>query len=231
VTCAQLQLNLRVAVHHAPDYVTTYHQQQAAFENLDGRLDSMCRPGADTLIFGDTTTDKHCHSSIESGVEQRERDCSPATELATTPVHITETSTEKKEIFITPSTDFGVERQAPHLQLWQSFQDSLSHSPQHSVTIAVIPNASTDEATPLSLMRGAYSEPSSGSVTREDTPSAETTGAALGVDSRPNLEVAEPTTSSGVAVTPYKPKKLNADTSILRNEMSGIPSPHDLEAP
>ncbi len=238
VTCAQLQLNLRTAVHHAPDYDTTCRQQRATFEELDGRLDSSYRPGVDTLVFGGTTTEcehKHGNSSIESEVEQGERICPPATELATTLVHIKQSSTGTKEDIITASTDFGAGKQAPpypQLPRVNSFQNSPSHSLGHSsVDIAVIPNTGTDEATPFSPMRNAHSEPSSGSVPRGDTPSAKTTCATLSVDSRQNLAVAEPTTSSRVAMASYKFKKQNGDTPILLHEISGIPSPPDLETP
>ena len=214
VTCAQLQLNLRIAVHHVPENVTTSHQQQATFEDLDGRLDTMCRPGVDTLIFGDTATElehKRGNGSTESGDEQGERCCSPAPELVTTPVHNMQRSTGKKELIITPSTDFGAEKQAsshPQLRQVKSFQGSPPHSSRHSVDIAITPDASTDETIPLSPT---------------------TTRAALNVDSRHNLAAAEPTTSSSVAMTSYKPKKQNGGTSTLLNSMSGIPSPRKSE--
>ena len=179
VTCAQLQLNLRTAVHHAQDYDSTCHQQ-GTFEELDGRLDSTYRPGVDTLVFGGGTTTDHEHkqgdSSIENGVEQGERTRPPATELATTPVHITQRSTGTNEDTITAPTEFGAGTQAyPHPQLRRrvkSFRGSNSHSVAHCVDNAVIPNAVTDEATPLPPPTNSHSESSSGSVPREVTPSA-----------------------------------------------------------
>lgn len=178
VTCAQLQLSLRTAVHHAQDYDTACHQQDP-FEELDGRLDSTYRPGVDTLVFGDNTTElehKQGDSSMESGVEQGERTCPPATELATTPVHITQRSTGTKEDIITAPTDFGAGNQAyPHPQLRRrvkSFQGSPPHSLVRCVDSAAIPNAVTDEATSLPPTTNAHSGPSSGSIPREGTPSA-----------------------------------------------------------
>lgn len=237
MTCAQLQLNLRTAVHHASDYDTTCHHQQATFEELDGRLDSTCRPGVDTLVFGETTTEyehKHGNSSIESGVEQGERTCPPATELATAPVHITQRSTGTKEDIITASTDFGAGKQAfthPQLRWMESFQGSPSHSLGHSVDNTVIPNAGTDEAIPFSPMRNAHSESSSGSVPRESTSSARTTCVAPSVDSRHSFAAAGPTTSSRNTMMSYKFKKQNGDTPILLHEIRGVPSPLDLETP
>ena len=140
MTCARLQLNLRTAVHHAPDYDTTCNQQ-ADFEDLDGRLDSTYRPGVDTLVFGGTTTElehKHGNSSIESGLGQGDRHRPPETELATTSAHITQRSTGTSEDIITPSTDFGAGKHAfPHPQRQQvkAFQGSPSHFSRHSVNI------------------------------------------------------------------------------------------------
>ena len=58
VTCAQLQLNLRIAVYHIPEYMTTYSQQRAAVGALNRR------PRAETLSFGGTTTElENSHDS------------------------------------------------------------------------------------------------------------------------------------------------------------------------
>lgn len=136
MTCAQLQLNLRTAVHHAPDYDTTCNQQQAAFEDLDGRLDSTYRPGVDTLVFGGSTTElehKHGNSSIESGLGQGDQHRPPETELATTSAQITQRNTGTMEDIITPSTDFGAGKHAfthPQLQQVKTFQGSPSYFPR-----------------------------------------------------------------------------------------------------
>jgi hypothetical protein len=150
--------------------------------------------------FGGTTTEpehKHGNSSIESGVEQGERHCSPATELATTPVPITQRSTGTKGDPITPLTDLGAGKHAfPHPQLQQveTFQSSPSHFPWRSTDVAVIPNASTDEAALLSPTRNVPSESFSGAETREDTLLTKATRAALDVDSKHNLAFAGPAT-------------------------------------
>jgi len=51
VTCAQMLLNLRTAVYHVPDYVTTYYLQQCVVVDVNGTINSPHRPGTDTLIY------------------------------------------------------------------------------------------------------------------------------------------------------------------------------------
>jgi len=79
VVCAQLQLNLRNAVSHVPEYVTTYHRQQAVVGAHNSKLDSPLRPGtgANPLNFGRSKTElEHQYgiSSTESEVEHEERE-------------------------------------------------------------------------------------------------------------------------------------------------------------
>jgi len=86
VTCAQMQLNLRTAVYHVPDYVTTYYQQQGPVVGLNGRINSPRRPGIDTYIFGGTSTEleyEHRNSSTESEIEQEGRYGPHVVELVT----------------------------------------------------------------------------------------------------------------------------------------------------
>lgn len=53
MVCTQLQLNLRNATHHVPDYVTNYYRRRP----VHGGFDSSHRPGTDTLIFSRTVTE------------------------------------------------------------------------------------------------------------------------------------------------------------------------------
>ena len=87
VTCAQMQLNLRTAVYHVPDYVTTYYRRHDPVVGLNDRINSPRRPGIETLIFGGTSTEleyEHRSSSTESEVEQEGRHGSHVVELVTT---------------------------------------------------------------------------------------------------------------------------------------------------
>jgi hypothetical protein len=161
VTCAQLQLNLRIAVYHVPEYMTTYYQQQPTvviFHN--GGPDSPRRPGVDTFIFGGTTTDlesRHGSSLTESGIPQQEQHNSHATKLVTTsfPQRIT-----------VPSSDIGTGEHAslPPLRRTTSFQISPLHSHWDSLDITVTPHAATDEVFPPSATSYAHQESSSGPV-------------------------------------------------------------------
>ena len=87
MACAQMQLNLRTAVYHVPDYVMTYYQNQGPVVGLNGRINSPRRPGIDTRIFGGTATElehEHRNSSTESEVEQEGQHGPHVVELVTT---------------------------------------------------------------------------------------------------------------------------------------------------
>ena len=229
MTCAQLQLNLRTAVYHVPDYVTTYYQQQEVLVALSGRVESLHRPGIDTLIFGGTATElehKYGNRPIEGEVEQEERNRSRAIGLVTTSVHVPQGMRKKATA---PSADFSARKQGPllsQLRRANSFQGSPSHSSRHTVDISVIPNA-TDEGRPLSPTSNTHSEPSNRSVTRANTLSARAVRVALGFDSKHNWALAKPTNSSSVATVSSKPSKQSHNLSqerMLLQDMSGIPS-------
>jgi len=98
VVCAQLQLNLRNAVHHVPEYITTYYQQQAvvgAPNNARGASPTRSGTGVDTLVFGHSATEfeqQYVNSSTETETEteiemqQEERHNPHTIELVMTPV-------------------------------------------------------------------------------------------------------------------------------------------------
>jgi len=220
VTCAQMQLNLRTAVQHTLGYATTCYQQQTIFDSLDGRLDSPYRPGVDTLILGSTATElehKHDNSSTENEVEQGGWNHPATAELATTAVHVPQSTTGGMEKTITASAESGTGKQTSYLPQFR-------RASSHSVDITIIPNATSGDARPLPSTSNVHSGPPSGSVTRVDTARA-----ALGVDLKHNMARAGPTSSSSAGFMSCGPKKQNRDTSIPLNDMSGIPSPHDLE--
>jgi len=229
VICAQLQLNLRTAVQRVPEDDTTHYQQPSVFDDLDGRLDSPHRPGLDTLMLGSTATElEHKHSnSAENEIEQEERHYSAAIELTTPAVH----TPQGHGKIIAPSIGFGMGKQASsplHLRRANTSPGSPLHS---CVDITVIPNDTPDEARYRSPARNAHLEPScSGSVAHADALSAKTTRVALQVDSRDILVRTEAPSSSG-AVTFSQSKEQKCDTSFVLNDMSEIPSPHDLESP
>ena len=146
VTCAQMQLNLRTAVYHVPDYVTTYYRQQDPVVGLNSRTNYPRRPGIDTLIFGGTATEleyEHHNSSTESEVEQKGRHGSHMIEL------VTASQGEKNRITL-PSVGF---RHAANLKpaslLPQLRRAKSFHGlPSHSVDIIATPNATTDKVFP-----------------------------------------------------------------------------------
>jgi hypothetical protein len=97
VACAQLQLNLRNAVHHVPEYITTYYQRQAVVGTPDARRDSPTRPctGVDTLIFGHSTTEfeQQYHNSLTKREIEQEKQRNPhAIQLITTSVQEKDTA-------------------------------------------------------------------------------------------------------------------------------------------
>ena len=78
MVCTQLQLNLRNATYHVPDYVTDYYRRRA----VNGGFDSSHRPGTGTLIFSRTVTEierGYGNFSIGSEGGQDERHHSPST--------------------------------------------------------------------------------------------------------------------------------------------------------
>ena len=233
-----MQLNLRTAVYRIPVYVTTYYQQQTVVNSLTCRLNPPQRPGPDTLIFGGGAPEfeqKRSNSSTGSEAEQKKPHYSHAVVLVTTSTHVQQRTTGRKKKTAAPSADFGTGKQASlpsQLRRAKSFQGPALHYPGYNLDSTVSPNATADEARPFSPSSIAYSEPSSRSITRANTPSARVVRAALGFDSKHNWALAKPISNPSATVASSKPKKQSQGSSqdgIPLNDMSGILSPHDLE--
>ena len=97
VTCAQLQLNLRIAVYHIPEYMTTYSQHQTVFGVLTRRS------SVDT--FTTTEPENRYDSPPTERLAQEERRNSHGIELVMTSVHITKRTMGSKNKIIIPSSD------------------------------------------------------------------------------------------------------------------------------
>ena len=229
-----MQLNLRTAVYHVPDYVTTYYKRQAIVESLNGRFNPPHRPGVDTLIFGSTVTElehRHRDSSSESEVEQEGRHNSHAIELVTPSVHVPPKATGRKKRIISSSVDFRTGKQAsllPQPRRANSFQGSPSHSLRHGVGIIVTSSPTTDDKAFFPCRTGdIYLELSDRSVIGASTLLARTTSS---LDSEQKWALAKTTSSSNAAVMSSVPKKRHHNPSqdgIPRNDMRGVPSPRD----
>ena len=97
VTCAQLQLNLRIAVYHIPEYMTTYSQHQTVFGVVTRRS------SVDT--FTTTEPENRYDSPPTERLAQEERRNSHGIELVMTSVHITKRTMGSKNKIIIPSSD------------------------------------------------------------------------------------------------------------------------------
>lgn len=240
VTCCQLQLNLRGAVYHVPDYVASYYSQPPT-QLIASRPP---RPGVETLIFGGTATEleRKYHESAEASHSGGEDpDYSHAIELVTTSVHVSRGATGKKKKIISPSADLGGGKRASllpkQLRRASSFQGSPSHSPWQSVDVMVTKHAATDDMLPLSPSSATHSEPTSKPATRATTPSSRNNRTALGFDMKHNWALARPNSSSSAVAnsasnstpSPGRPTKQYSDSSqvgIPLEDLSVISLPH-----